>query len=254
MGHSDEPLRANSPEGDSARLDSDGEHPFRLAIVDIRSEDATGDAERRTLTWEAQSLGWEIEHHAVAEEATAHGKAGVSDADAIVLSGAEGSDEDRGDDAADLRDQDAAAVELVRRAALAATPLLGIGRGHRIVNLAFGGTVTETVTPAGNALPADPSAAERVVLRVSMARSSALAFRLGESLTVVVERGPVVETVGQGLRPAAWTPEGHVAALEHEVLPITSVHWLPAAERSEAGQTLLLLDGLAREAERSAGP
>lgn len=225
--------------------------PLHLAVVGPDRADGTGSAEYQTLAWEAEGLGWEVEYFSTADAQSARWNRAVTAADAIVMTGTPRVEDDQQLGEVLPGDRSDVDVALVRHAALAATPLLGIGRGHQSVNLAFGGTMTDALTPAGRAVHGETSGPERVELRVSMARTSALAFRLGESLAVVVERGPVVDSVGQGLRAAAWTPEGYVAALEHEVLPITSVHWLPAAEQSEAGQTLLLLDGLAREAARS---
>jgi putative glutamine amidotransferase len=153
-----------------------------------------------------------------------------------------------------IPEADRAQLAVARRAAERGTPLLGICRGHQIINVALGGTLVQDLgehsAHRNEGVPVDESMTPH---EVELDPSSALAFRLGaRHLQVQSAHHQSVGELGEGLRAVAWASDGTVEAIEHRTLPITGVQWHPEDPGTVDDQLGLLLGGLAREAERAA--
>ena len=104
-------------------------------------------------------------------------------------------------------------------------PILGICRGHQILNVALGGTLIQDL-PNGK----DHSTGEDFsrVHELSVEDGSILAALYGTKPMVVNSyHHQAVENPGKGLRITARSADGVVEAMEHESLPIFSVQYHP---------------------------
>jgi putative glutamine amidotransferase len=144
---------------------------------------------------------------------------------------------------------DAAQIQLVRLAVARSLPVLGICRGHQVINVALGGSLLQHVEDAGHRnidLPVEYALVEHPV---RLEPGSNLGERFGRDHIVVQSaHHQVVDRLGAGLRAVGWAHDGHVEAIEHESLPIVGVQWHPEALLAPAGQLRVLLDGLAAQA------
>lgn len=211
---------------------------------------------RRTVA-DAAILGWDA-RLLTAERLGTDGLLDATEsADAIVIMGGEdiapefyGGRSGYEGEGHHYRTADAAELALVRRAALRAIPILGICRGHQVINVAFGGTLVQHMEETGHRLTDLPVEYTLVEHPVSLERSSTLALRLGEHVTVQSGHHQVIDRPGPGLRAVGWSHDGHIEAVEHDILPITGVQWHPEAPMAPTDQLERLLDGLEREALR----
>ncbi|QLD11913.1 anthranilate synthase component II [Microbacterium oleivorans] len=138
--------------------------------------------------------------------------------DGILVSPGPGSPEDAG-----------ASVAVVRSAAAAAAPLLGVCLGHQAVAVAFGGEVGEAPELMhGMTSPVEHDGSS---LFAGLARP----FTAGRyhSLAVDAARLPGELVV------TATTPAGTVMALAHRSLPIYGVQFHPESVLTEGGYRLL---------------
>ena len=120
-------------------------------------------------------------------------------------------------------------------------PILGICRGHQVVNVALGGTLHQHVDhPQWGEDPSTP------VHEVDIRAGTHLAELLGAG-TLPVNSGhhQAVDRVAGSLRVAARSHDGLVEALEAPGLRILTVQWHPE-EMGAAGSTALLMAGFRR--------
>lgn len=238
---------------------------LRLAVVEVtdarphaESYDRYTRAMIGRLVDDARALGWETELLSAEQLGTDALLDATADADAIVLSGGEditpgfyGGEPGYEGEGRHYETADAAEIALVREAALRGTPLLGICRGHQIVNVAFGGTLIQHMEESGHRITDLPVEYALVEHPVRIERASALGLRLGEHIAVQSGHHQVVDRLGRGLLAVGWSHDGHIEAIEHRVLPISGVQWHPEAPHAPADQLARLLTGLEREARRS---
>jgi putative glutamine amidotransferase len=240
---------------------------LRLAVIEVASmrehapdyDEFVAQLIGRTVS-EAESAGWQVSRHAAADLG-AEALLEVTDkADAIVILGGEdihprhyGEEVGYPGEGVHYDDADLAQIAVARRAAERATPLLGICRGHQVINVALGGTLIPDLGDESGHRNIDvPIEDVLTPHEIQLERSSTLALRLGgAAVTVQSAHHQAVGRLGEGLIAVGWSHDGHVEAIEHEVLPITGVQFHPEAPSSPAGQLAGLLEGLAREAERA---
>lgn len=128
-------------------------------------------------------------------------------------------------------DRDLKELELVRRFSAAGKPILGICRGHQLLNFAFGGDLIQDI--ATRAQHVDVNDVDQLH-EIRIAADSFLAPLYGEQAVVTSAHHQAVGRLGSGLRAVARTADGVVEALEHERLPIWGVQFHP--ERQAFGR------------------
>jgi len=116
--------------------------------------------------------------------------------------------------------QDDFARALVRAAVAAGLPVLGVGSGHHVVNLALGGALDPDVA-AGPAVEA--------AHQVRLAPGALLAAVVGTtSLEIACVRSGVVRQAGAGLQVVARSGDGRVVGVEGVGdLRVLGVQWCP---------------------------
>lgn len=153
--------------------------------------------------------------------------------DALLLTGGEDiaperfGQENNGSEEPDP-DRDAAEFALVEKYVAAGKPILGICRGHQVINVALGGDMIQHI---GDDLCLFHRRGEIPVDRIHPIRTEEGGFvrELLGSDTILVNSShhQAVGKLGRGLRAVAWAESGLVEALEHESLPIRGVQWHP---------------------------
>ncbi|RFA20292.1 gamma-glutamyl-gamma-aminobutyrate hydrolase family protein [Subtercola boreus] len=206
---------------------------------------------------EAESRGWTVTRIGAADVGTAELLALTDTAEAVVIMGGEDIAPKFYDGATRYPGQgrhyeaaDEGQLALVRRALLRSTPLLGICRGHQVINVALGGTLQQDIGentihknlhgPVSRAM-----AGHAVVLH----SNSALAASLGSSLLRVQSaHHQSIALLGDGLVVVGVAPDGSPEAVEHVSAPITGVQFHPEDPGAPSEQLGLLLDGLGERA------
>ncbi len=150
--------------------------------------------------------------------------------DAIVLSPGPGRPEDAG-----------ICVEVVREAARASIPVLGVCLGHQAIGLAFGGRVVT----AAQIMHGKRSAVEHHGDGLFAGLPNPLPATRYHSL--VVERA----TMPAALLITAWTADGTVMAVQHRHQPVHGVQFHPELIGTPHGRALLANMLAGAEAARS---
>ncbi|MDD5938460.1 MAG: gamma-glutamyl-gamma-aminobutyrate hydrolase family protein [Clostridiales bacterium] len=106
-------------------------------------------------------------------------------------------------------------------------PILGICRGHQLLNVALGGDLRQDIGDPLHLFHTRGELPQDRVHPVHAAPGSFLEVLYGPVFPVNSSHHQVVERLGEGLRAAAWSESGLVEALEHESLPVRTVQWHP---------------------------
>lgn len=127
-------------------------------------------------------------------------------------------------------DRDGFEFALLEAAMHARRPVLGICRGHQLLNVWAGGTLQQHVElDDGDGHPRFGDHRRRRCHAVRLTKGS-LANRLyGAETTVNSLHHQVVDVVGADLLVSGRSPDGTVEVLEHPRLPVLSVQWHPEA-------------------------
>ena len=120
---------------------------------------------------------------------------------------------------------DAIQFDTLDRFVKAGKPVLGICRGHQLINIFFGGTLVQDLSCRGNHTSL-PSGADRVH-RVSVEPHSFLDAVYGPECSVNSSHHQGIETPGQGLAAVMFSEDGVTEAIEHKCLPVWGVQWHP---------------------------
>ncbi|MDO9398408.1 MAG: gamma-glutamyl-gamma-aminobutyrate hydrolase family protein [Herbiconiux sp.] len=140
---------------------------------------------------------------------------------------------------------DEAQIAVVQRAARQGTPLLGVCRGHQIINVALGGSLLQDLGE-GSEHRRENVPVHRTMSThdVHIAAGSRLAGRLGATVSTQSAHHQAVDALGSGLRAVATASDGLVEAIEHGALPITGVQWHPEDPGAPRTQLPALLAAL----------
>lgn len=133
------------------------------------------------------------------------------------------------------RARDQAELELVNRFVQEGKPILGICRGHQVVNIAMGGTIYQDIN---NALLQVHALTEDGKSRVHPVRNGAMTVLeslYGSRALVNSSHHQAVYQFGQGLYATAWDEAGVVEAMQHAGLPIWTVQFHPEQLNAEDG-------------------
>ncbi|MGP3533543.1 anthranilate synthase component II [Microbacterium sp. RD1] len=185
---------------------------FRVLVVDNH------DSFVHTLAGYVRELGAEVE--LVEADAIAAGAAAsvVRSADAVVVSPGPGEPHRAG-----------ASVAVVRAAAEAATPLLGVCLGHQAIGVAFGATVAH----APELMHGMTSLVEHDGSALFAGLGSPFEATRYHSLTVLPE------TLPAELEITAVTASGVVMGIAHRSLPLVGVQFHPESILTAGGYRLL---------------
>lgn len=142
-------------------------------------------------------------------------------------------------------EQDEADLAVARAAVELALPALFICRGMQVLDVAFGGTLTQHLD--------DPDGLHRDALHpVELEPGSRVAQAMGAAtVTVSSYHHQAVAGLGLGLRVVGRAADGVVEALEHRDAPLLAVQWHPEDDAHENPQQQALFDAVVDEALRA---
>jgi putative glutamine amidotransferase len=125
--------------------------------------------------------------------------------------------------------RDAWELALIAAALAARVPTLAVCRGAQILNVALGGTLQQHIGRTTGTRHMWTSHWSEPVHSVSIAPDSRLAIALGATeLEVNSLHHQAVATVGPGVRPVGWAPDGTIEAIEIDAHPeVVAVQWHP---------------------------
>jgi len=229
---------------------------FRLAYTDRRVVDAPlvliiarDDAPQTYIDW--LLAGGVRVRHVDAEHAARQ----LATADALVLTGGHHDlhpsiygQEQRAAQNPDL-DVDRADAAVLREALALRMPVVGICRGHQLLNVVRGGSLHQDLSECGVAA-GDHGAGDHVI----GTREDTLARRvLGRTTSVPSFHHQAIDRLGRGLSVASRTDDGVIEAIEDPRLPFAvGVQWhAETPDAHEAGRRLR--DALVEAAHRHAG-
>jgi putative glutamine amidotransferase len=201
----------------------------------------------------SRGAGWIVDVVAADDQAVAATLARTDDAEAVVLLGGEdiapefyGAARGYRAEGRHAERADEAQIALARRALQRGTPLLGICRGHQIINVALGGTLVQDLGEA-SAHRRDGEPIERVMAShdVALRRGTAIADGLIGQLGAVVAtqsaHHQAVDRLGAGLAVAGVAADGLIEAVAHREAPVLGVQWHPEDPGAVSGQFAALL-------------
>lgn len=175
--------------------------------------------------------------------------------DALLLCGGDdiatwryGEERNGAEDPDEQRDEEE--FRLVRSFVDAKKPIFGICRGEQLLNVFFGGTLTQHIPTW--------EAHKDYLLHEVVAASDGFPARLyGERFAVNSAHHQAVKQLGNGLRAVAWSADDRVIeAIEHETLPVEGVQWHPerlalSLRQDDAPDGLLFFRHLVEKVERA---
>ncbi len=146
-------------------------------------------------------------------------------------------------------DRDRVELELAKLYMQAGKPILGICRGHQLMNIALGGDLMQDIGDPLHLFHTRGDLPEDRVHPVHACEGSFLFEYYGPVFPVNSSHNQVVDKLGAGLKAVAWSESGLVEALEHESLPIRTVQFHPermsyANRRADTVDGSLLFDWL----------
>ena len=121
-------------------------------------------------------------------------------------------------------DRDEAEMALLRAYADAGKPILGICRGHQIINVFFGGSLYQHIPEAD--LHTSKNGVDEAHI-ITADADSVLGRLYGERFSTNSAHHQAIKALGAGLRGVAWWEDKYIEAIEHESLPILGVQWHP---------------------------
>lgn len=121
-------------------------------------------------------------------------------------------------------------IEAVKEFSKAKKPVLGICRGCQLVNVAFGGTLTQCMGSSHSHLGGK-------YRKVKIQKNSWLYNRFGSSLKTLHSHHQNVKKLGEGLYATQWDKkDGNVEAFQHKDLPVYGLQWHPDSWKGRDGR------------------
>lgn len=123
-------------------------------------------------------------------------------------------------------ERDRTEIALARAYIEAGKPIMGICRGHQLLNIILGGTIVQHLE---NYLEHQPQEEGQVIYHSTNAEEGSLAYKFwGEEFETNSYHHQAINKLGDGLKATAFSNNGTIIeAIEHESLPIIGVQWHP---------------------------
>ena len=125
-------------------------------------------------------------------------------------------------------DRDLAELELLGAFLALGKPVLGICRGHQVINVGLGGTLKQQI---GDDLcryhRRTPDHEGDKVHSVYSAENSWYRETYGTVFSVNSSHHQALDQLGSGLKPVLWSESGIIEAVEHESFPLISTQFHP---------------------------
>jgi putative glutamine amidotransferase len=122
-------------------------------------------------------------------------------------------------------------LQAIRMALRMNLPILGICRGHQVLNVAFGGTIHQDLSciPSKKVVHADPRQTGKVFHRVKIEKGSRLHDIIGRTIIQTnSSHHQAINKLGEGLQASAFAPDGVIEAIEHPGFDLVlGVQWHP---------------------------
>ncbi len=125
------------------------------------------------------------------------------------------------------RPRDQVELALVSRCVNENKPILGICRGHQVLNIALGGNIYQDMNAPMVAIHAQEADGSSRFHPIGIGIYTMLHQLYGEEMVVNSSHHQAVRDLGQGLYKTAWDENGVVEALQHGSLPIWTVQFHP---------------------------
>jgi len=200
----------------------------------------------------ATGLGWQCDVIASAEVGLTAALTAARRADVIIIVGGEdvapcyyGAESLAGlVTGPPLPQADAVDIAVIQDAAARRTPMLGICRGHQLINVALGGTLNQHLDHphrchGDQMLPDTPFVSTPLLSTKSASSDLELALELPPSARCTHHQA--ISQLAPGLEVAARAPDGVIEAVIHSQLPITGVQFHPEHPDFAAHQLTPLL-------------
>lgn len=123
--------------------------------------------------------------------------------------------------------RDKAELALVSRCVYENKPILGICRGHQVVNIALGGNIYQDLPPKLRDIHAQDAQGNNPSHPIRLGMATMLSDLYGPEMEVNSSHHQAVYKFGQGLYATAWDEIGLVEAMQHGSLPIWTVQFHP---------------------------
>lgn len=120
--------------------------------------------------------------------------------------------------------RDRAEFALLKAYIDAGKPVLGICRGHQLINVFFGGTLYQHLPKTESHRSADGT---DLIHSVNAIPKSILYDLYGDSFFVNSYHHQAIKDLGENLRATAYWNNQYIEACEHSSLPVFSVQWHP---------------------------
>ncbi len=122
--------------------------------------------------------------------------------------------------------RDEAEFKLVKAFVQKKKPILGICRGHQLLNVAFGGSLYQHISNAD--LHSSGIKGVDLVHDITVSKDSFFYNLYGERFSVNSSHHQAVKKLGEGFEVIGTTHDGTtIEAISHKVLPIIAVQWHP---------------------------
>jgi putative glutamine amidotransferase len=118
---------------------------------------------------------------------------------------------------------DEAQLSMIRRFANVGLPILGICKGHQLLNVYFGGTLIQDLATAQTHRYQDGDRIHECICQ----ENSLLAHFYGTHFVTNSAHHQGLGRVGVGLRVTAYAVDGTAEAIEHDTLPLLGVQFHP---------------------------
>ena len=133
--------------------------------------------------------------------------------------------------------RDKAELALVSRCIYENKPILGICRGHQVVNIALGGNIYQDMNEEMLAVHVGNEDGSDKQHPIKLASYTMLGDLYGtDEILVNSTHHQAVRNLGQGLYRTAWDENGVIEALQHASLPIWTVQFHPERMTGENGE------------------